>query len=127
MKKIMLFAGLFVAALTMSFYPVGSASFTWEKTTINVGQIPQDVPHDITFTFTNTGDTPLIITRTQGSCGCTATEYTKEAIPPGAQGWVKATYNAAKVGQFQKSVAVYSNVSDEPVRLALSGEVVAAD
>ncbi|MEL6535170.1 MAG: DUF1573 domain-containing protein [Bacteroidota bacterium] len=125
MKKVILFLGLAVATLTAAFAPEAAASFSWEETSVNVGQIPQSEPYDVKFTFTNEGNAPLIISRTQGSCGCTATGYSQEAIAPGAQGWVKATYNAAKAGPFNKSVTVYSNVEGNPVVLTLKGEVVA--
>ena len=100
------------------------AAFAWEKTTIDVGEIVQDVPKEVLFEFTNDGDAPLIISRTQGSCGCTVSDYTKEAIAPGESGWVKATYNAKAMGAFHKTVTVYSNVPGDPVRLALKGTVI---
>lgn len=119
--------GVLVAFVALSaFHPPMKAAFNWEKTALTVGQIPHNVPKEVTFTFTNTGDAPLIITRAQGTCGCTASDYTKEAIAPGTQGWVKATYNAAKMGNFSKTVTVFSNVEGEPVVLRLTGEVVAA-
>ena len=127
MKNLIVIAGLAVAALTMSFTHTTKALFSWEKTDLYAGEIPQGVPHEVTFTFTNTGDAPLVITRTQGSCGCTASAYTEEAIAPGAQGWVRATYNAAKVGAFNKTVTVYSNVEGEPTVLRLRGEVVSQE
>jgi len=124
MKKVILLVGLAVATLTTAFAPEVAASFVWEDTSVNVGKIPQNVPHEVKFTFTNQGDAPLIISRTQGSCGCTASEYSQEAIAPGAEGWVKATYNAAKAGTFNKTVTVFSNVEGNPVILTLKGEVV---
>ncbi len=38
------------------------------------------------FNFTNTGDSVLVITRVQSSCGCTAADYTKSPVPPGGKG-----------------------------------------
>ena len=76
------------------------------------------------FKFTNTGDAPLVISSVQASCGCTVAEYSKEPIAPGAQGFVKATYNAAKVGVFTKSVTVNANAENNVVQLVIKGEVV---
>ncbi|HAA14225.1 MAG TPA: DUF1573 domain-containing protein [Cytophagales bacterium] len=123
MKKVILIVGLAVATLTSAFAPEFAAAFQWEETAVNVGKIPQNIPHVVKFTFTNEGNAPLIISRTQGSCGCTASEYSQEAIAPGAEGWVKATYNAAKSGPFNKTVTVFSNVEGNPVVLTLKGEV----
>jgi hypothetical protein len=76
------------------------------------------------FKFTNTGNAPLVISSVQASCGCTVTEYSKEPIPVGGQGYVKATYNAAKLGVFTKSVTVNANAEESVVQLTIKGEVV---
>jgi hypothetical protein len=98
-------------------------SFQWEKTSHNFGKIPQGNPVTVTFNFKNNGKQPLIITNAQASCGCTTPDWTKEPIAPGKSGYIKATYNAASVGPFSKSVTVTSNVGPEPTILTLSGEV----
>lgn len=65
------------------------------------------------FTFKNTGENDLIITRALGSCGCTVPEFPKEPIAPGKTGKMKVTFNSAgKSGQVQKTVTVYANVPD---------------
>lgn len=100
------------------------ATFNWSATAFDFGKIKQNVPVTHEFTFTNTGDAPLIISSVQASCGCTIASYTKDPIAPGAEGFVKATYNAAKLGQFTKSVTVNANTIDGVVQLAIKGEVV---
>src|SRR5687767_14798414 len=55
--------------------------------TINEGQV---VEH--TFALTNTGEAPLIIQNAQPSCGCTVPNWSKEPIPPGGTGFVKAKF-----------------------------------
>ena len=99
------------------------ASFAWTSMSFNFGKVPMGVPVSHDFTFTNTGNVPLIITSVQASCGCTVTSYSKDPIPPGAQGFVKATYNAAKVGQFQKTITVNANADEGVVTLTINGEV----
>ena len=39
-----------------------------------------------TFTVSNEGAAPLVITRVIASCGCTTPEWTKEPIAPGKKG-----------------------------------------
>lgn len=87
------------------------------------GPVEKGVPAEATFSFENTGLAPLIITQVKGSCGCTVTDYTKQKILPGKQGMVKATYNAAKVGAFNKSIKVTSNALGEPLTLYIKGVV----
>ncbi len=105
-------------------FKIASAVFSWEATTHNFGKIPVNVPAVKEFSFTNTGEVPLQITKVKGSCGCTVTDYTKESIAPGKTGMVKATYNAAKLGAFHKTVTVTANTEEGPVVLRIKGEVV---
>jgi hypothetical protein len=100
-------------------------SFIWEKISHNFGKIPQGNPVTVTFNFKNNGKEALIITNAQASCGCTTPDWTKEPVAPGKTGFIKATYNAASVGPFSKSITVTSNVGPEPTILSLSGEVEA--
>lgn len=76
------------------------------------------------FTFKNTGTKPLIIESVKPSCGCTATEYTKTPIAPGASGFVETAMKAKSVGIFKKSVAVTTNTDPRNHQLEFSGEVV---
>jgi hypothetical protein len=99
-------------------------AFSWTMTTHDFGKIKVNKPVTHEFRFTNSGNAPLVISSVQASCGCTVTDYSKEPIGPGAEGYVKATYNAAKVGVFTKSVTVKANAEDSMVQLTIKGEVV---
>ena len=99
-------------------------SFSWNLTAYDFGKIPLNKPVTHEFKFTNTGNAPLVISSVQASCGCTVTDYSKGPISPGAEGFVKATYNAAKVGVFAKSVTVNANAEESVVQLTIKGEVV---
>ena len=101
-----------------------AAAFNWVATTFDFGKIVKGEPVTHEFTFTNTGSDALIISSVQASCGCTVTEYTKDPIPAGEKGFVKATYNAAKAGVFTKTVTINANTDDSVVLLTIKGEVV---
>ena len=105
----------------MSFATISAV--TWKSETIDVGEIPQGKPKAIIFEFKNTGKNDVIITNVQGSCGCTATDYTKESIKAGKSGFVTATYNATNVGAFTKTVTVTTNADASPKVLTLKGTV----
>ena len=98
--------------------------FKWEIATHDFGKIKQGVPVTVTFKFTNTGKAPLIISQAKGSCECTKAEFMPSPIPPGKSGWVKATYDASKVGTFNRNVTVTANTDDGPVQLQIKGEVL---
>ncbi|MDW8297566.1 MAG: DUF1573 domain-containing protein [Raineya sp.] len=95
----------------------------FDKMTHDFGKIPQGTPVTTTFTFVNKGKTPITISNVQASCGCTTPSYTKEPIPPKKRGEVTATYNAAAIGDFAKTVTVFTNTGT-PITLTLKGTVV---
>jgi hypothetical protein len=103
--------------------PSSMAKFKWEATTHDFAKIEQGTPVSHEFVFTNTGTTPLVISNVRGSCGCTVTNYTKEPIAPGKTGNVKATFNAAAIGAFNKSIRVTANVEGANETLFIKGEV----
>ncbi len=73
--------------------------------TINEGDI---VEHN--FTFTNTGNVPLVIISAKGSCGCTVSNWSKEPIAPGAQGNMLVTFNSnGKPNLQNKQVTITAN------------------
>lgn len=78
------------------------------------------------FYFTNTGDDTLQITRVQPSCGCTASDWTKDPILPGKQGVVTAVYDPmGRPSPFKKSILVVSNAKSSPnTTLFISGNVI---
>lgn len=84
---------------------------TFEKTIHDFGEIPfKGKPRTTEFKFTNTGDAPLVILRTQLSCTCLEAEYPRKPVAPGESGIIKVTYTAKKeTGEFQNTVKVVTN------------------
>ena len=131
MKKLVLFVLLagFVFAAQAQQAPAKTqvksamAAFTWDAATHDFGKIKQGTPVTHEFKFTNTGKAPLIITNVQASCGCTTPSWTKEEVMPGGSGFIKATYNAAAVGAFNKTITVTANIESGFAQLTIKGEV----
>lgn len=101
--------------------PDAVAKFTSE--TVNLGNIKVGNPVTATFTFTNISKEDLIIENVTPGCGCTKSDYTKEPIKPGKTGTITATYNAAAVGNFNKSVYVKFLGIDEQKSITIVGVV----
>ena len=97
--------------------------FTWTETSFDFGKIKINKPVTHEFSFINGGDSPLVITSVQASCGCTVAKYSKDPISPGSSGYVTATYNAARVGVFTKTITVNANTDSGAVVLTVKGEV----
>lgn len=98
--------------------------FQFVSEVFDFGNIPQGVPAEARFEFTNVGKEPLIITDVQKTCGCTKTEWSKEPIAPGQKGWIVAEYNAANEGAFTKAITVMSNTKTPTMKLTFKGTVV---
>ncbi|KIQ20969.1 hypothetical protein RT99_13240 [Flavobacterium sp. MEB061] len=103
---------------------IAASTIVWKAETVDVGEIPQGTPKAIVYEFKNTGKTAVVITNVKGSCGCTATDYTKEPILPGKSAKVTATYNAANKGAFTKTVTVTTSAEETPKILTLKGTVI---
>lgn len=95
--------------------------------TIDLGKIQQGNPTTAIFSVANIGAEPLIIEQANPTCGCTISDYTKEPIANGKTGTIKATYNAANVGAFEKHLTVKFAGVDEIKSITIKGEVLTKD
>ncbi len=104
-----------------------TATIDFETEVLDYGTIEKGTDGTRTFTFTNTGNAPLIISDVKTSCGCTVPTYSKETILPGEEGEIKVKYNTQKVGAFTKTVTVSSNANLTRKTLKIKGTVVAVN
>jgi hypothetical protein len=95
--------------------------------TIDLGKVKQSVPATATFTVTNISNEPLIIEQATPGCGCTIGDYTKEPIAPGKTGSITATFNAAALNHFTKSLTVKFAGVDEAKSIIITGDVLSAE
>jgi hypothetical protein len=126
--RLMSAVAVVLAVATMSFTPHAAQAplsivVAWEKESHDFGEIPQGKPVTVSFSFTNKGDEPILIADVATSCGCTASDYSKEPILPGASSTITATYNAAAAGAFNKSITVNFNEPSAKKVLLIKGTV----
>lgn len=95
--------------------------------TIDLGKLQQGTPTTATFSVANIGSDPLLIEQANPTCGCTISNYTKEPIAKGNAGEIKATYNAATIGAFEKHLTVKFAGVDEVKSITIKGEVLSKD
>jgi len=92
------------------------------------GNLTDQKDAEYTFTFKNSGKTPLIITNASASCGCTVPEFPKDPILPKKTGAIKVTFHTAgKSGPFDKTIFIQSNapsnVQSERYEIHIKGSV----
>lgn len=117
-----------VTAMLISFAisaQTQKAEISWMKTVHSFGVFKEEAGvQTAIFEFTNLGEEPLYLSNVKASCGCTATEYTKEPVKKGERGFVKASYNPQnRPGKFTKSITVTTNCEKPTTILTISGEV----
>lgn len=123
MKRIVFTTLLFVCCILGTS---AQAEIKFDKLTHDFGKFSESSPVvTCTFTFTNTGNKPLVINQAVASCGCTVPEYTKDPIQPGQKGSIKVTYNGTGKfpGHFKKSITVRTNAKVEMTRLYIEGDM----
>ena len=98
----------------------------FQTTDHDFGTIKEGDVVEYSYTFKNTGAAPLIIQNAQGSCGCTASDWTKEPIPVGGSGYVKAKFDSNNKTNIQnKTVTVTANTWPKQTVLRFKAMVTA--
>jgi len=135
MKQTLKIATLLI--LTFSFYNMAPATFknfdlkvamiSFENEVVDYGTITQNSNGTRLFTFTNTGDAPLLITKVKTSCGCTVPSYSKAPILPGQTGELEIKYDTKRLGAFTKTITVISNAKSGNKTLKIKGNIVSSN
>ncbi|WP_040281153.1 DUF1573 domain-containing protein [Psychroserpens damuponensis] len=123
--------------LTLTFFNAAPAKFEnsnlkvavikFKTEVVDYGTITQNSDGTRLFTFTNTGDAPLLITNVKASCGCTVPTYSKTPILPGESGALNIKYDTKRLGSFTKTVTVTSNAQGGNKILKIKGNIIAAN
>lgn len=88
---------------------------------IDLGTFSKEEKREASFLLTNTGKGLLVIHDITTSCGCTRVTYSKEPVRPGGTLEVKVTYEAEQAEYINKSILVYCNAENSPLRLTIKG------
>lgn len=127
MKKILFTLAAFAVTTFASAQTKVADVATFKAETIDLGKIKVGNPTTATFQVTNIGKTPLIIETANPTCGCTIGDYTKSPIAPGKSGTITATYNAASVSPFTKTMTVKFVGVEEVKSITIKGEVLSVE
>ncbi|MDH7462407.1 DUF1573 domain-containing protein [Chitinophagaceae bacterium 26-R-25] len=135
MKKIALLSvfslllSVFAFAQTTSTTPTKKADelVKFAETRHDFGKIKQGVPVTYDFAFKNIGSAPVVIESATASCGCTTPVKPEKPVAKGKSDVVKAGFNAAAAGPFEKTIFVKVAGADQPLELKIAGQVLSAD
>lgn len=121
---------LFVIASITAWAKGPEISFTEKEH--DFGNIRSDIGKvSCVFTYTNTGDEPLVLTTVTAPCGCTKPEFSTKPLAPGKSDNIKVTLHPTGMkGEFMKTLTVRTNIKKgagkQKVTLKIVGAVVPA-
>lgn len=108
--------------------PAGpTTTMTFQETEFDFGTVNEGEKVSHVYTFTNTGDEPLILSNAKGSCGCTVPSWPREPIAPGSTGEITVEFNSKnKKGKRNQKVTITANTNPPQSFIYLKGEVTPA-
>ncbi|MEO9873118.1 DUF1573 domain-containing protein [Ekhidna sp.] len=108
--------------------PMTGPKISFAEKSFDFGEISQGEKVEHIFQFENIGNEPLIISDVRTTCGCTAPEWPRDAVAPGATAKIKVVFNSAgKMGMQNKVITVMSNAVNNPARVKIVTNVTAPD
>lgn len=121
---VLLFAGLSLPSWSQQVEPL-----IFREKTYDFGEVAEDQgTADHEFAFTNNSGRPVRIVSVQASCGCTTPDWSRNVIPQGKTGFVKASFDPrGRPGYFSKSLTITTDFDANPVVLQVKGQVITAD
>ena len=96
-------------------------SISFDKTEHDFGQIMNGTPVETTFSYTNTGKSPLVVTDIKSTCGCTVPQgWSKEPLMPGASSQFSVKFNGKGANKTSKTITLTTNTQTgrEQVRIS---------
>ena len=104
--------------------PVGTPKLIMQETEHDFGTIDAGIKVTHVFTFVNEGSAPLVISKINTPCGCTAPSWSKEPIEPGKTGEITVTFNSTgKVGTQIKTLSIIYNSEMSPTMFTIKAAV----
>ena len=113
---------------SLSFAQIGqSPKLIFKHYEYNFGTLnyDEDASHD--FIFKNLSDSTLVITNVKAKCGCAAMDWTKSPVKKNRKGSITVNYDTTIQGTFSKSIYVFTNLSEQPIKLLIHGNVKPPD
>lgn len=114
-----------VALLVVSGTAFAAPELSVDQPVYDFGTIIQGKRVEHVFILKNRGDTPLTVTRTKTSCGCTVANMSTKTIAPGRSAELRTAFDSANFGgTIAKTITIDSNDPRTPAyTLTLKGVV----
>ncbi|MEO8933908.1 MAG: DUF1573 domain-containing protein, partial [Xanthomarina sp.] len=88
------------------------------------GEMEANENVETVFNYTNTGESPLVITDIKSSCGCTVPQdWSKQPLNPGESGHFTVKFNGTGSNKVSKTVTVTANTESGKETVKISAFV----
>lgn len=105
--------------------PKNPPEITFSEPIFNFDTVALGAEVAYTFTFKNTGKTPLLINSVKAGCGCTVLKgWPKTPIEPGDGGEIPVVLTTKRTGYTKKYISILANTKPATSKLFLEGYVV---
>lgn len=100
------------------------ARISFDQPSHDFGPVDEGAVLSHSFTFTNTGNIPLLIGDARSTCGCTVPDWPRSPIPPGGKGEILVKFDTNnKPGKQQKPVTITANTFPAQTQVFIRAEV----
>lgn len=124
-----------ILAVALVVFGCGSKSNEIEvgfKTTMSIqtvydaGNVVRGEMINAKFEVENTGEGPLILSDVKGSCSCTVADWSKDPIPVGEKGFIKAQVNTQdfNYGSITRKITVMSNTTPAATIITVKAKII---
>ena len=88
-----------------------TTTMTIDKEIHDFGKVAEGVENHCTFTVTNTGDKPLVLSDVKASCGCTTPSKPEGPIAPGKSDKIEVGFKPSGKGVSEKTITITANTN----------------
>ena len=111
LKALTAFIMILNSAIVLGQY----AEFSFDERIHKFEEVNEGAQLEHTFTFTNKGKAPMVISKYDVECDCTKAIYPKEPILPGEEGEILITFDTTgKLGWQYRKIQLYANTKKTP-------------
>ena len=115
MKNILI---LIISLLNSALLIAQNAEFSFEEQTHKFGRVDEGPLLKQTYYFTNTGDTPMVITDMKVTCTCTKYKFPLKPVMPGARDSILVSFDTVgKIGYQDRTLDIYANTKKNPSQI----------
>lgn len=124
-KSVYLLFFLLIATNLTVFGQGNTAKITFEETIFSFGDVEEGTKIKHSFSYTNTGKSPLIISDIRTTCGCTVTAWDKKPLKIGQSEQIEVTFDTNnKVGRQHKVLVILTNAKKALIYLEMQGNIL---